>query len=186
MKSSKSGGRGARERYQRSAQRLLEPADHVDRALTQWSREMPGIEIKGADVLNRARRIVLESRGPIEEIFKRHGLDSGEFDVLATLRRAGAPYALRPTELYTSLMISSGGLTARLDRLEDAGLIRRRPSEDDARSVVVELTPAGRKKIEATFRADMALENKMVSGLAESERAELVRLLRKLTQAMKG
>jgi DNA-binding MarR family transcriptional regulator len=172
--------------YEAAAKRVIDAADHVDRALAQWSREIPEIEIKGADVLNRARRLVLESRPAIEEIFKRHGLDTGEFDVLATLRRAGAPYTLRPTELYTSLMISSGGLTARLDRLEDAGLIRRRASEEDARSLLVELTTAGRKKIEAAFRADMELENKMVSGLSESERAELVRLLRKLTQAMKG
>jgi DNA-binding MarR family transcriptional regulator len=175
-----------RERADGAARQMAEATDHVDRALAQWSREMPEIEIKGADVLNRARRLVLESRPAIEETFRRHGLDTGEFDVLATLRRAGAPYTLRPTELYTSLMISSGGLTARLDRLEDAGLIRRRASEEDARSLLVELTTAGRKKIEAAFRADMELENKMVSGLSESERAELVRLLRKLTQAMKG
>src|SRR5437763_586973 len=179
-------GESVREKYQRAAQQVLDAGDHVDRALAQWSREMPEIEIKGADVLNRARRLTLETRRDIEANFKRHGLDSGEFDVLATLRRAGEPYALRPTELYQSLMISSGGLTARLDRLEAAGLIRRRADDDDARSVRVELTPAGRRKIEAAFRADMELENKMVSGLAESERAELVRLLRKLTQAMKG
>ncbi|MFL6689824.1 MAG: MarR family winged helix-turn-helix transcriptional regulator [Alphaproteobacteria bacterium] len=179
-------GESVREKYQRAAQQVLDAGDHVDRALAQWSREMPEIEIKGADVLNRARRLTLETRHDIEANFKRHGLDSGEFDVLATLRRSGEPYALRPTELYQSLMISSGGLTARLDRLEAAGLIRRRADEDDARSVRVELTPAGRRKIEAAFRADMELENKMVSGLAESERAELVRLLRKLTQAMKG
>src|SRR5690242_20429914 len=172
--------------YDRAVWDLAEAADHVDRALEQWSREMPDIEIKGADVLNRARRLVLESRGAIEETFKRHGLDTGEFDVLATLRRAGVPYTLRPTELFTALMISSGGLTARLDRLEAAGLIRRRASGDDARSVLVELSPAGKKKIEAAFRADMALENQMVSGLSEGERAELVHLLRKLTQAMKG
>ncbi|MBV8799596.1 MAG: MarR family transcriptional regulator [Alphaproteobacteria bacterium] len=172
--------------YDQAARRLAEAADHVDRALEQWSREMPGLEIKGAEVLSRARRLVLESRGPIEENLRRHGLDPGEFDVLAALRRAGEPYALRPTELYQSLMISSGGLTARLDRLEAAGLIRRRASEDDARSVRVELTPQGRKKIEAAFRAGMALENKMVSGLSESERADLARLLRKLTAAMRG
>ena len=176
----------ARERYHQAAQRLLEAGDHVDRALEQWSREMPEIEIKGADVLNRASRLVLETRAPIETIFQHHGLDSGEFDVLAALRRAGAPYAMRPTELFTSLMISSGGLTARLDRLEKARLIRRRPSREDGRSLMVELTTAGRKKIEAAFRADMDLENEMVSGLSEDERSELVRLLRKLTQTMKA
>ncbi len=183
------GGRGAREAkaaYDRAAQALAGAADHVDRTLAQWAREMPDVEIKGADVLNRARRIVLQSRAAIEANFRRHGLDTGEFDVLATLRRAGAPFALRPTELYKSLMISSGGLTARLDRLEGAGLIRRRPSGADARSVIVELTPAGRRKIEAAFREDMELENRMVEALSDSERAELVRLLRKLTQAMRG
>lgn len=171
--------------YDHPGRRLPEGGDHVDSVLEQWSREMPALETKGADVLNRARRLVLESRGPLEENFKRHGLDSGEFDVLATLRRSGPPYALRPTELFIALMVSSGGMTARLDRLERAGFIRRRPAEDDARSTMVELTPAGKRKIETAFRADVALENKMVSGLSNSEHEDLVRLLRKLTQAMK-
>ena len=82
-------------------------------------------------------------------------------------------------------MISSGGLTARLDRLEEAGLIRRTRATDDARSVIVELTPAGKKKIEAAFRDDMEIENKMVQGLSERDRADLVRLLRKLAQVMR-
>jgi len=82
-------------------------------------------------------------------------------------------------------VISSGGLTARLDRLEEAGLIRRTRATDDARSVIVELTPAGKKKIEAAFRDDMEIENKMVQGLSERDRADLVRLLRKLAQVMR-
>ena len=183
-------GRRTREKWLDAADRLIDTAldvtDHVDRVMDQWAREMPELEIRGADVLNRARRVVLESRPEIEANFRRHGLDTGEFDVLASLRRAGAPYQLRPTELYLSLMISSGGLTARLDRLENLGLIRRRGADDDARSRIVELTPAGKKKIEAAFRADMEIENRMVEGLSESERAELVRLLRKLSQAMRG
>jgi DNA-binding MarR family transcriptional regulator len=173
-------------RAERAALRVMEAADHVDRALAQWAVEMPELEIRGADVLNRVRRLALESRPHIEANFARHGLDSGEFDVLAALRRAGAPYSLRPTELFKSLMISSGGLTARLDKLEEAGLIRRRVSADDARSMLVELTPAGRKKIEAAFRDDMKLENKMVESLSDAERDELIRLLRKLTYAMRS
>jgi DNA-binding MarR family transcriptional regulator len=166
--------------------RVLDPVGAVDRAMEQWRHEMPEVDTRGAEVLSRARRIVLESRAAIEANFRRHGLDAGEYDVLASLRRAGAPYALRPTELYLSLMISSGGLTARLDRLEDAGLIRRTRATDDARSVIVELTPAGKKKIEAAFRDDMEIENKMVQGLSERDRADLVRLLRKLAQAMRA
>lgn len=171
--------------YDHPGRRLPEGGDHVDSALEQWSREMPGLETKGADVLNRARRLVLESRPAIEQNFKRHGLDSGEFDVLATLRRSGPPYALRPTELFIALKVSSGGMTARLDRLERMGFIRRVPAEDDARSTMVELTPAGRKKIDAAFRDDMELENEMLSGLSNSEHEELVRLLRKATQMLK-
>src|SRR3954469_17913687 len=90
--------------YDYPAGRLPEGGDHVDSVLEQWSREMPGLDIKGANVLNRARRLMLESRAPIEGNFKKHGLDSGEFDVLATLRRSGQPYALRPTELFIALM----------------------------------------------------------------------------------
>ena len=159
--------------------------DHVDFAMLQWKHEMPEVDTSGADILNRARRVVLESRPAIEENFRRHGLDTGEFDVLATLRRAGEPYTLRPTELYKWLMVSSGGMTARLDKLEESGFIRRVPSFEDARSMLVQLTPAGKKKIEAAFRADMEIENRMVKGLSDKERADLIRLLRLLTASMK-
>lgn len=160
--------------------------DHVDWIFAQWAREMPEVDTRGAAVIARARRITLKSRRDIEATFKRFGLDTGEFDVLATLRRSGAPFTLRPTELYRSLMISSGGLTARLDRLEKAGLIRRRTPDDDARSLLVELTPEGKKKIEAAFSADMQIENRLVAGLTQSEQADLVRLLRKLALSLEA
>ena len=154
--------------------------DHVARVHAQWKHEMPDVEIIGARVLARAGRITLRTRRDIDAVFKKFGLDSGEFYVLSALRRAGARGALRPTEIYRSLMISSGGLTDRLDRLEAAGLVRRRPSEEDARSMLVELTPAGRKRIDAAFRADMELENRLVAGLTLKELSELAHLLRKL------
>jgi DNA-binding MarR family transcriptional regulator len=87
---------------------------------------------------------------------------------------------LRPTELYKSLMISSGGLTDRLARLEAAGLVRRVASEVDARSLLVELTPAGRKRAEIAFREDMQVEKAMLAALTPSEREQLGRLLAKL------
>lgn len=158
--------------------------DHVERVFAQWAREMPDVDTHGAAVIGRARRVTLLSRPAIEANFASHGLDTGEFDVLATLRRSGPPFKLRPTELYRWLMISSGGLTARLDRLEKAGLVRRSAADADARSLLVELTPDGRKRIEAAFRDDMAIENKMVEALSASERADLVRLLRKLALAL--
>ena len=96
---------------------MTDAADHIDRLRAQWARELPDLDTRGMEVLGRARRIVLRSRPPIEAVFARHGMDAGEFDVLSTLRRSGPPYALRPTELFRSLMISSGGLTDRLNRL---------------------------------------------------------------------
>jgi DNA-binding MarR family transcriptional regulator len=161
--------------------------DHVEQRRRQWSRELPDVDTVGMAVLGRLRWITLQVRPAIERVFERHGLDSGEFDVLATLLRSGPPYRLRPTELYKSLMISSGGLTDRLARLESAGLVRRLASEADARSLLVELTPSGRKRTEAAFREDMATEKQLLTGLTSEERVLLGRLLARLaTQVAKA
>ena len=159
-------------------------ADHIDALRAQWARELPDLDTAPVALLGRARRMVMQSRPPIEAIFARHGLDAGEFDVIATLLRSGPPYALRPTELYQSLMISSGGLTDRLNRLRKAGLITRSPSPEDGRSLLVELTPQGRATAEAAFREDMALEASLLSGLDPADRVALERLLRKLGEAI--
>lgn len=162
----------------------MSEADHIDRLRAQWARELPDLDTRGMDVLGRARRVVLQSRPPIEDVFARHGLDAGEFDVLSTLRRSGAPYALRPTELYRSLMISSGGLTDRLNRLTKAGLITRPPSPEDRRSLLVQLTEEGRTRVETAFREDMAVEARLLAGLDDADRAALTALLRKLADAV--
>lgn len=163
-----------------------QPADHVDRLRAQWLREMPEVDTSPMEIIGRARRITLALRPDIEAVFARHGLDAGEFDVLGSLRRSGPPYRLRPTELYKVLMISSGGLTDRLARLEARGLVRRIPSPEDRRSLMVELTPEGRAKAEAAFAEDMALELEMVSALTGKEREELARLLRKLAVSLEA
>lgn len=155
-------------------------ADHIDHLRAQWAKELPDVDTEAMQIVGRARRITLALRRDIEAVFARHGLDAGEFDVVATLRRSGPPYRLRPTELYKLLMISSGGLTDRLARLEAQGLVRRAPSPDDGRSLIVELTEAGSARAEAALREDMAVELEMISGLTAGERAELARLLRKL------
>ncbi len=158
--------------------------DHIDRLRAQWAAELPDVDTQGMEVLGRARRIVLQSRPPIEAVFARHGVDTGEFDVLTTLMRSGPPYALRPTELFRSLMISSGGLTDRLNRLQKGGLISRPPSPGDRRSLLVQLTPEGRDKVEAAFREDMAVEARLLAPLEPADRRALADLLRKLALAM--
>jgi DNA-binding MarR family transcriptional regulator len=158
--------------------------DHVGRVHALWRQEMPDVSLEGSAILARARRITLMVRERIVPLLSRHGLDGGEFYVLAALRRAGPPYALRPTELYRSLMVSSGGMTDRLRRLEERGLVRRRPSDQDRRSMLVELTAEGRKLIERAWREDMELENELVAGLGKAERQELASLLEQLARIL--
>lgn len=160
--------------------------DHVDRLRAQWARELPDLDTEPMGVIGRARRITLRLRPAIEAVFTRHGVDAGEFDVISTLLRAGEPWRLTPTELYRTLMISSGGLTARLNRLEAAGLIRRCAALEDRRSLLVELTMAGRAKAEAAFREDMALERRLLDGLSVAEKEQLAALLRKLALSLEA
>ncbi len=166
-----------------SRQNDVEP-DGIDQRRAQWARELPDLDTAGMAIIGRMRRLTLQLRPPIEAIFARHGLDSGEFDVISTLRRAGPPYRLRPTELFRSLMISSGGLTARLDRLAKAGLVTREPAPDDARSLLVVLTEQGRAVSEIAFREDMAFEGGVLGALDLGELHALEVILRKLMNSL--
>ena len=158
--------------------------DHVDRLRRQWSKELPDLDTEPMAILGRALRLTNMIRPSIEATFSGYGLDRGEFDVIATLRRSGPPYRLTPTEMYSLLMISSGGLTHRLVRLEKAGLIRREPSPDDGRSMLVALTDVGIALAEKAFRKDMASEAKFLEPLSAKEREMLAALLRKLIVEM--
>lgn len=160
--------------------------DHVDRLRGQWARELPDLDTEPMAILGRAYRLSNLVRPSIEATFSVFELDRGEFDVIATLRRSGPPYRLTPTELYTLLMISSGGLTHRLDRLEKAGLVRRERSESDGRSFAVCLTDEGIARAEAAFRTDMANEAAFLAGLTSAERADLSALLRKLLRSVES
>lgn len=164
--------------------RQTAPSDCIDDRRAQWRRELPAVDTAGMAILGRARWIAHRVRPDIDSVFAEFDLDAGEFDVIATLLRAGAPHRLRPTELYRSLLISSGGLTNRLDRLERKGLIRRGAPEGDARSLPVELTAAGRERAVVAFREDMRVEAALLAGLTRREQAELEGLLRKLVLAL--
>ena len=154
--------------------------DHVDRLRRQWACELPDLNTEPMAILGRAFRLGNMIRPSIEATFASFGLDRGEFDVIGTLKRSGPPYRLTPTEMYALLMISSGGLTHRLDRLEKAWLIRREKSAKDGRSVQVALTEAGAALAEQAFRTDMASELAFLEPLDKGEREMLAGLLRKL------
>jgi DNA-binding MarR family transcriptional regulator len=159
-------------------------SDAVDRYREAWRRELPAIDTEPMAILGRINRIANLIAPPIERLFARHGLDRGEFDVLATLRRSGPPYRLTPTELYTSLMISSGGLTHRLARLAASGLISREASPTDGRSLLVALTAKGRRLAAEAFAEDMALETSWIAPLTAPERRRLAALLRRLHEEL--
>lgn len=159
-------------------------ADHVDRLREQWARELPDLDTAPMAVLGRVHRIATLVRPGIERTFAAHGLDRAGFDVLASLRRAGPPFRLTPTDLYRSLMVPSGSLTHRLGRLEAAGLVAREPSAEDGRSLIVALTEIGRRTVERAFREDMARESSWLEGLSAEEREALAGLLRKLVRSL--
>lgn len=160
--------------------------DHVGKLLELRRRETPDIPLDGMAIFARARRLDRLSREWIEPVFERHGLDSGEFDVLATLQRSGKPYAMRPTELFQTLMITSGGLTDRLSRLARKKLIERIACEADRRSLLVRLTASGLSLIRAAYAEDMAIEDELLDALSREERNQLAKLLAKLLLAIES
>lgn len=155
--------------------------DRADIAVTQWSQERPDLPALPMEVFGRlADAAARVTRDHMDPLFAQSGLQRGEFDVLATLRRSGTPYTLSPTRLYETLMISSGGMTNRLDRLERAGLIERRPDPNDRRGKLIALTDAGRRIVDDTIARTVATEECLLSILTPGEQHTLNALLRKL------
>lgn len=154
--------------------------DQVDRILRQWARERPDLDTSPMSVIARISRLsrILERR--IEDVLEQHGLNEPQFGVLAALRRAGPPYCLSPTALYSSLLISSGAMTNRLDRLTALGLVRRVPDPGDRRSSLVQLTPKGLRIVERAVGAHTANEQALLSSLSVSQQRDLAKLLRTL------
>ncbi len=154
--------------------------DDVDRILEQWAEARPDLDASPMGVFGRLSRAEGMLDRSLSETFKRFGLYRGEFDVLATLRRNGEPYSLTPTELYRSMMLSSGAMTNRLDRLEGRGLVRRSRGSDDRRGVRITLTEKGFDLIEEVVEAHVENEQRLLAGLSEEERLHLAELLGKL------
>ncbi|HZP76698.1 MAG TPA: MarR family transcriptional regulator [Pseudolabrys sp.] len=155
--------------------------DRAEMAVTQWARERPDLPLLPLALLGRlneaSERILRDHMNPL---FAEAGLQHGEFDVLATLRRSGEPFMLSPTRLYEATMISSGGMTARLDRLERAGFIERRSDPNDRRGKLIALTGKGRKVIDATMTRHVANEQRILASLTSAEQEKLNALLKKL------
>ncbi|KWF26115.1 MarR family winged helix-turn-helix transcriptional regulator [Burkholderia pseudomultivorans] len=155
--------------------------DRAAQAVAQWRTERPDLDASSMLVMGRLQEAALViARDRLNPLFARYGMQPGEFDVLATLRRSGAPFALTPTALYDALMMSSGGMTARIDRLQKAGWVERRPNPADGRGTLVALTEAGRALIDEAVVAHVDNQRAMLAALSAAEQAQLARLLDKL------
>lgn len=163
-----------------------EPQDAIDLVLDQWRRERPDLDLSAMGVFARIARLTRMVESAVEEVFVRHGLRQGEFDVLAALRRAGSPYTMIPSELSAALMMSRAGMTNRLDRLEAAGLVERTLDPADRRSFRVALTGKGLEVIDATLTDHAANLARLSAGLAPEEAATLTRIVRGLLESLGG
>ena len=153
--------------------------DHVDRILAQWRRERPELDVEPMGILGRLKRLTTHIGREVDEVLLKHGLSSSAFDVLATLRRSGAPYRLSPGELLDMTMVSSGTMTNRIDQLEKAGFVERMLNPEDRRSVLIALTGKGFATVEEAVGAHVANQHRLTRNLTAEDKAEFDRLLTK-------
>ncbi|HEV3226130.1 MAG TPA: MarR family transcriptional regulator [Acidimicrobiales bacterium] len=154
--------------------------DEVDRLVTGWRGALPDLDTSPLEVLSRVTRLARHLDRQRNLVFARHDLETWTFDVLSALRRAGPPHQLSPGQLLAQTLVTSGTMTNRIDRLEERGLVRRRPDPADARSTRVQLTAAGRKRVDAALKDLVAREHAILGSLDGAERTALAGLLRRV------
>ncbi|WP_454288505.1 MarR family winged helix-turn-helix transcriptional regulator [Rhizobium arsenicireducens] len=153
--------------------------DAVDHILAQWNRERPDLDVSAMGPLGRLARLRTHLSREIDAVLSAHGLNSSTFDVLATLRRSGAPYRLSPSDLMATMMVTSGTMTNRIDQLEKRELVKRLPNPDDRRGLIVALTPKGRALVDEAVAAHVANQDRLMGVLTGEERQALDALLRR-------
>lgn len=154
--------------------------DAVEKIIEQWQRERSELALEHMLTIGRLKRCAALVGQRLEEEFSKHDLTTWEFDVLATLRRAGAPYCLTPTQLFSTMMITSGTMTHRMQRLQKRGLIERIDNPDDARSKQVRLSEAGFTCIERAVTGHVANEAKILAPFDVAQREALDKALANL------
>ena len=156
----------------------MDDADSIDRMNSAWRRERPDLDPTPLEVVGRVLVLARHLERRVAAALAKHDLSLGQFDILATLRRQGPNGKLTPSQLMESVMLTSGGMTSRLDRLEEAGWVRREADPDDRRGVVVALTGAGRKVIDAATATRFAEAKGSLPPVGEREAKELAKSLR--------
>jgi len=167
-------------------QDICQSGDAVDTIVEQWRRERPELDPSAKHITGRIVRLASLFQQSYGDAFAAVGLQNGDYGVLAALRRAGRPFQLTPTDLARQRMMTSGGMTAAIDRLERQGLVARLPNPSDRRGNLVELTDEGRRIIDEAMNLHTDVEHQLVGALDEGERAALATLLRKLLSSVDG
>lgn len=161
-------------------------ADEVDRIAAAWAREQPDVDLSPLHVFSRVTRLARHLDRARRAAFSAHGLEAGEFDVLAALRRSGPPYEQSPGRLGTWTMVTSGTMTARLDKLEGRGLVRRRTDPEDRRAVIVALTPTGSDVVGAALVSLLEQEHALLAAVSGDDQRRLADLLREILVPLDG
>ncbi|KMK64633.1 MarR family winged helix-turn-helix transcriptional regulator [Puniceibacterium sp. IMCC21224] len=160
--------------------------DHVDKILEQWHRERPELSIAPMGTIGRIKRLHQHLMLGMAKTWAAHGLNAASFDVLATLRRSGSPYALSPGELMASTMVTSGTMTNRIDQLAKVGLIERVRNPADGRGFLVSLTNKGVEIIDTAVTEHVSTQANLVSALSDDERAQLDDLLKRFLKGFEA
>jgi DNA-binding MarR family transcriptional regulator len=154
--------------------------DEVDDLAEAWARERPDLDLAPVAVFSRLSRLSRHLDLARREAFTAQGIEPWEFDVLAALRRAGAPYELSPGRLLRETLVTSGTMTNRVDRLATRGFVERYPDPEDRRGVLVRLTPEGKEAVDGAFTSLLEAERAFLTDLTPRQQTDLADLLRKL------
>ena len=157
--------------------------DEVDRIVEAWRRERPDLDVGPLEVLSRVTRLARHLDRDRAAAFARHDLEPWEFDVLAALRRAGAPYQLSEGQLTARTLVTGETMTGRIDRLAERGLVQRQADPQDGRGVLVRLTGSGRTRVDTALADLLERERELLCMLDLGRQRELATLLRRLTLA---
>ncbi len=155
-------------------------SDEVDEIVARWQAERPDLDVAPLQVLSRVSRLARHLDRARRAAFAAHGLETWEFDVLSALRRQGPPYQLSPGSLLRATLVTSGTMTNRIDRLAEAGLVRRHRDQQDKRGVLVQLTDRGRSTVDAAMSDLLSRERELLTGLDAARQEDLAGLLRVL------
>ena len=160
--------------------------DQVERIVSQWETERPDLDVSPVEIFGRIARVDMLLGKFVNDFLIQHNLTLGLFDVLTALRRSGHPYKLKPSDLADMTMLTSGGITGRLDQLEELGLVERASDKQDRRVMFAQLTQEGLSVIDTAIEGHFNREAEVLEDINESDRIELARLLKTLEKAFES